>query len=90
MDLLFHGYHFRWTLLLANVQFPIIGVDFLRHFHLMVDPAASRLVDKRSSQELSTISSIASGVAGDGWAGCHLRPRLTSGWVTIFVSHSWP
>jgi hypothetical protein len=64
MDLLFHGRRFRWTLLLADVQFPIIGVDFLRHFHLMVDPAANRLVDKRSSQELSTISSIASGVAG--------------------------
>jgi hypothetical protein len=64
MDLLFHGRRFRWALLLADVQFPIIGVDFLRHFHLMVDPAASRLVDKQSSQELSTISSIASGVAG--------------------------
>jgi hypothetical protein len=64
MDLLFHGRRFGWTLLLADVQFPIIGVDFLRHFHLMVDPAANRLVDKRSSQELSTISSIASGVAG--------------------------
>jgi hypothetical protein len=63
MDLLFHGRRFCWTLLLADVQFPIIGVDFLRHFHLMVDPAANRLVDKRSSQELSTISSIASGVA---------------------------
>ncbi len=64
MDLLFHGRRFHWTLLLADVQFPIIGVDFLRHFHLMVEPAANRLVDKRSSQELSTISSIASGIAG--------------------------
>jgi hypothetical protein len=57
-DLLFHSRRFRWTLLLADVQFPIIGVDFLHH------PAANRQVDKQSSQELSTISSVAAGIAG--------------------------
>jgi hypothetical protein len=61
---LFHGRRFRWTFLLADVKFPIIGVDFLRHFHLMVDPAANRLVDKQCSQELSTVSAIAAAVAG--------------------------
>jgi hypothetical protein len=34
-----------WPFLLAKVQFPIIGVDFLRHFKLLVDPAANPLVD---------------------------------------------
>jgi hypothetical protein len=41
--LVFHGRRFEWPFLLARVQFPIIGVDFLRHFKLLVDPAASRL-----------------------------------------------
>jgi hypothetical protein len=48
MKLLFHGRHFQWTFLLADVQFPIVGVDFLLHFRLMVDLAANRLVDKAS------------------------------------------
>jgi hypothetical protein len=31
-----------WTFLLADVQFPIIGVDFLRHFCLLVDISTGR------------------------------------------------
>ena len=38
LDLSFHGRKFSWTFLLAAVSFPIIGVDFLRHHQLMVDP----------------------------------------------------
>jgi hypothetical protein len=34
---LLHGRRFTWNLLLATVSFPIIGVDFLQHFQLMVD-----------------------------------------------------
>jgi len=41
MALIFHGRIFEWPFLLAKVQFPIIGVDFLRHFRLLVDPAAA-------------------------------------------------
>jgi hypothetical protein len=36
---MFHGRSFTWNFLLAAVSFPIVGVDFLRHFQLMVDPA---------------------------------------------------
>jgi hypothetical protein len=64
MQLLFHSRQSHWTFLLADVRFPIIGVDFLRHFRLMVDPAANRLVDKQFSQELSTVSAITTTVAG--------------------------
>jgi hypothetical protein len=32
---------FRWSLLLADIQFPIIGVDFLHHHCLMVDPVTT-------------------------------------------------
>jgi hypothetical protein len=44
IELSFHGRLFRWTFLLAAVQFPILGVDFLHHFKLLVDPAANRLI----------------------------------------------
>jgi hypothetical protein len=58
--LVFHGLRFEWLFLLASVQFPIISVDFLRHFKLLMDPAASRLVDTVSTQLLSTVSSVRS------------------------------
>jgi hypothetical protein len=57
LSLTFHGRLFVWLFLLAKVQFPIIGVDFLRHFKLLVDPAANRLVDTVSTQLLPTVSS---------------------------------
>ncbi len=41
---------FSWSFLLAAVQFPIIGVDFLCHFGLLVDLAATQLVDQRKPQ----------------------------------------
>ncbi len=60
LSLTFHGRFFVWPFLLAKVQFPIIGVDFLRHFKLLVDPAANRLVDTISTQLLPTVSSVRS------------------------------
>jgi hypothetical protein len=33
-----------WSFLLAAVKFPIIGVDFLKHYRLLVDPANNRLL----------------------------------------------
>jgi hypothetical protein len=60
LSLVFHGRRFEWPFLLARVQFPIIGVDFLRHFKLLVDPAVSRLVDTVSTQLLPTVSSVRS------------------------------
>ncbi len=56
----FHGRRFEWPFLLAKVQFPIIGVDFLRHFKLLVDPVANRLVDTVSTQLLPAVSSVRS------------------------------
>ena len=34
--------------LLADISFPILGIDFLKHLHLLVDPAAGSLVDVSS------------------------------------------
>ncbi len=40
-------------MLLADVPIPIVGVDFLHLYHLMVDPAANRLIDTVSIQVLT-------------------------------------
>jgi hypothetical protein len=61
-DLIFNSRRFAWPFLLADVQFPIIGVNFLRHFCLLVDIAAGLLVDTVSSQSFPIISE--SSVAG--------------------------
>jgi hypothetical protein len=53
---IFNGRRFAWTFLLADVQFPIIGVDFVRHFRLLVDIATGRLVDTASSKSFPVIS----------------------------------
>ncbi len=60
LSLIFHGRRFEWPFSLAKVHFHIIGVDFLRHFKLLLDPAANRLVDTVSTQLLPTVSSVRS------------------------------
>ena len=40
---------FRWIFIIANVQKPLLGADFLHHFGLLVDIANSKLVDKRTN-----------------------------------------
>ena len=45
VQLLLDGRRFQWTFLLATVQCPIIGVDFLQAHHLLVDPFNNRLLD---------------------------------------------
>jgi hypothetical protein len=35
----FSGRRFTWTFLLAKVEFPILGANFLKHFNLIVDLA---------------------------------------------------
>ena len=50
MTVSFAGRRFSWTFLLAKVDFAILGADFLRNFHLVVDLAASQLLDTRTLQ----------------------------------------
>ena len=45
----FSGRLFKWTLLLVDVKFPILGVDFLRHHRLLVDPAENQLISTTGS-----------------------------------------
>ena len=41
--------NFTWPFTLAKVKQPIIGVDFLSHFNLLVDPKLNRLIDPNTS-----------------------------------------
>jgi hypothetical protein len=41
---IFSGKQFKWTLLLADVKLPILGVDFLWHYNLLVVPTANKLL----------------------------------------------
>nr|XP_033203761.1 uncharacterized protein LOC117164662 [Bombus vancouverensis nearcticus] len=43
---------FKWNFVIADVQTPIIGVDFLSHYGLLVDPRNKRLLD--TTTQLST------------------------------------
>ena len=53
------GRRFSWTFLLADVALPIIGADFLKHFQLLVDLGAMRI--------------LARGGAVNKWLICHVR-----------------
>ena len=39
---------FRWIFIVANVQAPILGADFLHHFSLLVDIKHSHLIDTKT------------------------------------------
>jgi hypothetical protein len=82
---MFHGRRFTWNFLLAAVSFIIVGVDFLRHFQLMVDPAANMLEDKASPQSFATVSVLtaaappSAAAAGDPAA----LPTVTGPWSPV-------
>ncbi len=57
-ELSFNNKKFKWPLLLAAVKFPILGVDFLRHHRLLVDPAANCLVSAASAAVAAVVSTM--------------------------------
>ena len=61
LSLVFSGRMFKWSFLLAGVDFPIIGIDFLRAFRLTVDPAAGRLRLKKGGRDLTTVAACIPG-----------------------------
>ena len=52
---------FRWIFIIADVQKPILGADFLRHFGLLVDIQHSQLVD--SSTQVNVQCLLAQGLS---------------------------
>jgi hypothetical protein len=37
---------YSWRFILADVKFPILGIDFMRHFQLVVDVVGSQLLHR--------------------------------------------
>jgi len=52
VELVFSGRRFKWRFLLAAVSFPILGIDFLQEFNLLVDVAGRRLVSASTGEKL--------------------------------------
>jgi hypothetical protein len=57
--LVFGRHHFVWRFLLTAIKFPIIGMDFSKHFHLLVDPAGQQLVDSVSHESITAMDEAA-------------------------------
>ena len=57
----FGSRRFEWSFILADVSMPILGSDFLRHHHLLVDVAGSRLLDAASLEPIPAVSSVPTG-----------------------------
>jgi len=47
---------FRWVFVCADVEKPILGADFLSHFHLLIDMSHCRLVDALTNLTVQGIS----------------------------------
>ena len=58
LTVVFGGHYYTWDFLLADVQFYIIGVDFLQHFKLVVDMAANDLRPTLSTADVTAALSI--------------------------------
>jgi hypothetical protein len=71
LALSFHGVPFTWIFLLADVQFPILGIDFLRHYRLVVDAAGGQLVDTRKMRAFPAASAAAQRPCGRGGVCLH-------------------
>ena len=74
--LAFGGQEVEWTFLLADIKFPILGVDFLRHFQLQVDPAANLLYTRDGRRRWPVHSRRSSPPSVEG--GCARPPRPDS------------
>jgi hypothetical protein len=65
----FSGRRFTWTFLLASVEFPILGADFLKHFNLIVDLAASQLLATDTLQRFAAGPPAAAAAAAQSRGG---------------------
>jgi hypothetical protein len=70
LTLSFNGAAYTWIFLLADVSFPILGIDFLRHYHLVVDAASGQLVDTRTMRVFPAVSTDSQRRGGKGVFSC--------------------
>ncbi|MFN9897394.1 MAG: hypothetical protein ACK55Z_01095, partial [bacterium] len=66
IPLLFDGQHFTWNFLLAAVQLPILGMDFLRQQGLLVDVGKHQLIMTASMKVIRVVAP--SGGPTTAWA----------------------
>ena len=52
----FDGQHFTWSFLLAAVQFPILGMDFLQQHGLLVDVGKNQLIMTASMKVIRAVA----------------------------------
>ena len=84
VQLVLDGRRYQWIFLLAAVQFPIIGIDFIRAHLLLVDPSSDRLVDKLMYQFVKTdsdkLQAVLSGISSmdKQKRGCARPPAANS------------
>ena len=81
MQLSFSGRRFSCWFLLADVRFPILGVDFLRAHKLVVNPATGCLVDT-TGRRLDT-TALPSGPTASVVLPTVLPPCLTLLWWLV-------
>jgi hypothetical protein len=70
VQLEFDRWRFTWNFLLAAVSFPIIGVDFLKNYKLLVDPANNQLIS-------ATVSSCSPPPVGEPLAAAAVKRPAT-------------
>ena len=49
---------YTWTFVVADTTNPLLGLDFLSHFNLLVDCASRRIVDKTTSQAMNNLQQV--------------------------------
>jgi hypothetical protein len=76
----FSGQSFKWSFLLADVEDPLLGGDFLRHYRLLVDLNASCLVNTETLQRFSD------GVGTAGASGVFSVVEATPPWLRALLS----
>jgi Reverse transcriptase (RNA-dependent DNA polymerase) len=60
---------FTWSFLCAAVKFPILGMDFLRNFRLLVDPVDNRLLPRQDLPPTAAVvaAPLAAAATEDPW-----------------------
>ena len=76
--LLFGGQEVSWTFLLADVRCPILGIDFIKHFRLLVDPAGGQLLFKDGRRRWPVLFSGPSSSSFEGACAGPIGPNSTA------------
>jgi hypothetical protein len=87
------GEPYSWSFLRAAVKFPILGIDFLRHFRLLVDAAGNRLLPQQPEHQNVACNVLnatppAAAARGNPWSAWLQEFPELAGEMTIDKEHS--